>query len=157
MKHIIYYFSGTGNSMRTAARIAEKIGGAKIVSVRCDPEMESAETAAVIGFVCPVYEWDIPGTMREFVRKLKINPEAYIFMIATYIAIHGKAFETMETIIQTKDASAVRHVSGYVPQKILPCRITSLSGTTAVMGATPASPTVRQKRFNSKNRRLTGS
>lgn len=24
MKHIIYYFSGTGNSMRTAVRIAEK-------------------------------------------------------------------------------------------------------------------------------------
>lgn len=24
MKHIIYYFSGTGNSMRTAVRIAKK-------------------------------------------------------------------------------------------------------------------------------------
>lgn len=104
MEHIIYYFSGTGNSMRTAVRIAEKIGGAKLVSVRCDPEAVSAENADIIGFVCPVYEWDLPGTMKEFVGKLKVNPNAYLFMIATYVAIHGKTFETMEKILSGKGA-----------------------------------------------------
>lgn len=104
MKHIIYYFSGTGNSMRTAVRIAEKIGGAEIISVRCNPENASAENADVIGFICPVYEWDMPGTMKEFVGKLKVNPDAYIFMIATYVAIQGKAFETMEKILLQKKA-----------------------------------------------------
>lgn len=104
MKHIIYYFSGTGNSMRTAVRIAKKIGGAEIISVRCDPENATAENADVIGFICPVYEWDIPGTMKKFVGKLRINPNAYIFMIATYVAIHGKAFETMEKILLQKKA-----------------------------------------------------
>lgn len=104
MKHIIYYFSGTGNSMRTAVRIAEKIGGAELVSVRCNPEETSAENADVIGFVCPVYEWDMPGTMKEFVGKLKVNPNAYIFMIATYVAIHGKTFETMDKLLSAKKA-----------------------------------------------------
>ncbi len=104
MKNIIYYFSGTGNSMRTAIRIAEGIGGAEIVSVRCNAEEVSAKNADVIGFVCPVYEWDMPGTMKKFVEKLKINPNAYIFMIVTYIAIHGKSFETMEKILSVKKA-----------------------------------------------------
>lgn len=104
MEHIIYYFSGTGNSLRTAARIAERIGGAEIVSVRCNAEDVSAEHAGVIGFVCPVYEWDIPGAMKKFAEKLTINPDAYIFMIVTYIAIHGKAFETMEEILSAKKA-----------------------------------------------------
>ena len=36
MEKIIYYFSGTGNSYRTALKIAKKIGGAKLVSVRCN-------------------------------------------------------------------------------------------------------------------------
>ncbi len=104
MENRIYYFSGTGNSMRAAVRIAESIGGAEVVSARCDPETVSAETADVIGFVCPVYEWDMPGAMRRFAEKLKINPNAYIFMVATYIAIHGKAFETMEGILSQKGA-----------------------------------------------------
>lgn len=104
MKNIIYYFSGTGNSLRTAIRIAEKIGGAEIISVRCNVESVSAENADVIGFVCPVYEWDIPGTMKRFVESLTINPNAYIFMVATYIAIHGKSFETIEKILLSKKA-----------------------------------------------------
>ena len=63
MKKIIYYFSGTGNSMRTAIKIAERIGGAELVNVRSDPDDVSAEQADVIGFVCPVYEWDIPVSL----------------------------------------------------------------------------------------------
>lgn len=99
---VIYCFSGTGNSLRTAVRIAEKIGGAEVISVRCAPEAVSAEDAAVVGFVCPVYEWDMPGAMKDFVKRLKINPNAYIFMIATYIAIHGRCFETMESLLAEK-------------------------------------------------------
>ena len=101
-KHIIYCFSGTGNSLRTAMKIAEEIGGAEIISVRCAPESTSAEDATVIGFTCPVYEWDMPGAMKDFVKKLKINPNAYVFMVATYIAIHGRCFETMENLLSEK-------------------------------------------------------
>ena len=94
----IYYFSGTGNNLYTASKIAEAIGGAEILSVRCKPEDISAENADVIGFVCPVYEWDIPGTFKEFIKQLTINPNAYIFMVTTYIAVLGKSFETVETL-----------------------------------------------------------
>ena len=104
MKKVIYYFSGTGNSMRTAIRIAQGIGGAELISVRCGPERAPAEQADVIGFVCPAYEWDLPGAMKKFAEALSINPGAYIFMIVTYIAIYGKSFETMENILQRKKA-----------------------------------------------------
>lgn len=103
-KPVIYYFSGTGNSLRAAMRIAEEIGGAEIVSVRSDPESVSARNASVIGFVCPVYEWDIPEAMKDFVKWLEITPNAYIFMVATYIFIHGRSFETMESLLAEKGA-----------------------------------------------------
>lgn len=103
-KQVIYCFSGTGNSLRTALKIAGGIGGAEVISVRCAPEDVSAESAAVIGFVCPVYEWDMPGAMKDFVKRLRVNPKAYIFMIATYIAIHGRCFETMEGLLSEKGA-----------------------------------------------------
>ncbi len=104
MERVIYCFSGTGNSLRAAIRIAERMGGAEVVSVRCDAKAVSAESADVIGFVCPVYEWDLPGTMRRFAEQLKINPNAYVFLVATYILVHGKSFETMERILEEKGA-----------------------------------------------------
>lgn len=104
MRKIIYYFSGTGNSLYATSKIAEAIGGAEIISVRCTPENVSAENADVIGFVCPVYEWDIPGKFKEFIKHLTINPKAYIFMVTTYIAVLGKSFETVEKILEEKGA-----------------------------------------------------
>lgn len=104
MRKVIYYFSGTGNSLRAANVIAEKIGGAELISVRCNPGAVSAKGAEVIGFVCPVYEWDIPGTFREFIEQLTVNPNAYIFMVTTYIAVLGKSFETVEKILSGKGA-----------------------------------------------------
>ena len=98
MNKIIYYFSGTGNSLRTARIIAKEIGGAKLISMSNVPSSVPANDAKIIGFVCPVYEWDIPEPVKFFVKNLTLNPQAYIFMVSTYIAIHGRCFETMDCI-----------------------------------------------------------
>lgn len=102
MQNIIYYFSGTGNSLRAARIIATEIGGARLVSMRNAPENVPATDAQMIGFVCPVYEWDVPKAVKLFVEKLTINSNAYIFMIATYIAVHGRCFETVEKALVEK-------------------------------------------------------
>lgn len=104
MEKIIYYFSGTGNSLRTARIIAAELGGAKLVSMRRDPQKVSAITAEVIGFICPVYEWDVPEPVKAFVERLSVNPNAYIFMVATYIAVHGRCFETISAALEKKGA-----------------------------------------------------
>lgn len=102
MESVIYYFTGTGNSLRTARIIAAEIGGAKLISMRNAPELVSAKNAEIIGFVCPVYEWDVPKAVKSFVEKLEINPRAYTFMTATYIAVHGRCFETVDKILLEK-------------------------------------------------------
>lgn len=104
MEKVIYYFSGTGNSLRAARIIAAETGGASLVSMGGNPEEVSAADAKMIGFVCPVYEWDVPKTVRTFIRRLEVNPQAYIFMAATYIAIHGRCFETVDAILREKGA-----------------------------------------------------
>ena len=131
MKRVIYYFSGTGNSLYTAGKIAEALGGAELISVRCNPREVSAKEAELIGFVCPVYEWNVPGTFRKFIKQLTINPNAYIFMVTTYIAILGKSFETVEKLLEEKGAHldygrAVRCVASqciayppFPPEKIM--------------------------------------
>lgn len=104
MDKVIFYFSGTGNSLRTAQIIAKEMNGARLVSMGNDPADVSAATAEMIGFVCPVYEWDVPKTVKEFVSKLTINPQAYTFMVATYIAVHGRCFETINSALHEKGA-----------------------------------------------------
>ena len=104
MKKVIFCFSGTGNSLRAARIIAKQIGGAQIVSVKKDAASSLAADADMIGFICPVYEWDIPETMKDSAEKLTVNKQAYIFMVATYIAIHGRCFETMDAVLREKGA-----------------------------------------------------
>lgn len=101
-KRVIFCFSGTGNSLRAAMKLAEGLGGAEVVSTRRPPEEVSAGDADVVGFVCPVYEWDIPGAVKTFVRGLQINPNAYVFMVATFVAIRGRCFETMAALLAEK-------------------------------------------------------
>lgn len=102
MKKVIYYFSGTGNSLRAARLIAAELGGAELISMRSVPEEVPAGDAEVIGFVCPVYEWDVPKTVKSFIQRLTVNPQAYTFMAATYIAVHGRCFETVDAALREK-------------------------------------------------------
>ena len=118
MKKRIYYFSGTGNSMRAAIRIAEKLGDAEIVSMREPPADCSAADCDVIGFVYPVYHWTMPEPAANFVRALEINPEAYIFAVAMPSFVLGFACEKLEGILNAKGASLsygsmVRGVANY--------------------------------------------
>ena len=75
----IFYFSGTGNSMRAAEIIAEKLGNTEIISMRNDQDDISTENCEVIGFIFPVYHWTMPLLAQKFIEKLKINSKAYIF------------------------------------------------------------------------------
>ena len=100
----IYYFTGTGNSMRAATRIAERLGHTEIISMRTDPSTVPATDCDVIGFVYPVYHWTMPDAAVKFVEQLDINPNAYIFVIAMPSFIVGEACEKLEKILEHKKA-----------------------------------------------------
>ena len=104
MKKRIYYFTGTGNSMRAARVIANKLGNVEIVSMRMNPMNVPATDCDVIGFIYPVYHWTMPAPAVEFVERLEINPEAYIFAIAMPSFVCGIACEKLEEILNKKGA-----------------------------------------------------
>lgn len=102
MKRRIYYFSGTGNSMRAARVIAGRLGDVEIVSMRVDPNEYSAKDSDMIGFIYPVYHWTMPAPAVSFVENLEINPEAYVFAIAMPSFICGMACEKLAEILSRK-------------------------------------------------------
>lgn len=87
---MIFYFSGTGNSLWAARQIA-RITGERLVSVcEASPSQESRRTFALapqerIGFVFPVHAWGPPETVLRFIRCLDLPDPAghYGYFIAT--------------------------------------------------------------------------
>jgi len=73
MKKIIYYFTGTGNSMRAAEKIAGHIRDAEIISMRNAPKDFPAIDADIIGFIYPVYHWTMPLPAAKFVEALSLR------------------------------------------------------------------------------------
>lgn len=55
MKHIIFYFSGTGNCLHVARTIAKKMGGAQILPMASllEPKLEGKYGS--VGFIYPTY------------------------------------------------------------------------------------------------------
>lgn len=102
MKKRIYYFTGTGNSMRAARVIAGKLGDTEIVSMRCDPKDVPATDCDIVGFVYPVYHWTMPAHAAAFVEELDINPKAYIFVVAMPSFVCGIACERLAEILEKK-------------------------------------------------------
>lgn len=119
MKKVIYYFTGTGNSMRAAKVIAARLGNTDIISMRCSPEDVSAIHADIVGFVFPVYHWTMPAPAVSFIENLDINPKAYVFVIAMPSFICGIACEKTTEILAKKGifisyGNMVKSVANYV-------------------------------------------
>lgn len=100
----IYYFSGTGNSLRAAIVIAQTLDNTEIISMRCDPSVVPAADSDIIGFVFPVYHWTICEAVQNFISALQINPNAYIFAVSTPSFINGFSFEILDKLMNEKGA-----------------------------------------------------
>lgn len=119
MRKAIYYFTGTGNSMRASIKIAQRLGDTNIISMRSDPAKVPVVDCDMIGFVFPVYHWTMPEPAVRFVERLEINPKAYIFVVAMPSFVLGDACERLERILAAKGAKLsygekVNSVANYV-------------------------------------------
>jgi ferredoxin len=103
MDKVIYYFTGSGNSLKVAKDLADNIRGAKLVQI-CRNNMQTAAESGVgkIGIVFPVYYYGLPAIVREFLEKLKLNKYAYVFSVATCGGSVGAAMRQLKEIIDNK-------------------------------------------------------
>lgn len=106
---MIFYFSGTGNSLYAAKSIARH-NSEELVSISAavnsgDKFYEySLKDNEIIGFIYPVYAWGPPGMVLEFIEKLKLNNyrDNYIFSVATCGDNIGNTMKVMEECLKKK-------------------------------------------------------
>lgn len=82
---MIFYFSGTGNSLYAAKKIGEYIGDTIMnitVALHEDLHFDFAP-GETIGFVFPIYAWSAPKMVFDFIRRINVKGH-YIFAVGTY-------------------------------------------------------------------------
>lgn len=97
---MILYFSGTGNSLAIARKIAEATNDQLMPlndAVRTDLTNEQR-----IGLVFPTYDFNMPPAVRALVPRLKISAEAYVFAVTTCGAQAGNSLWTMRRLLRQK-------------------------------------------------------
>lgn len=84
MKNCIYYFTGTGNSLFIAKRLAEKLGNTEIKRItKSSIYQMKAETYDTVGIVYPVYWGSVPKIVLTFVKQLKYHQANYFYGVVT--------------------------------------------------------------------------
>jgi len=107
---MIFYFSGTGNSLQIAKEIAT-FNKTNIISItsairnftgQYDYELEDNE---VIGFVYPVYAWAPPKQVLDFIDKLNFKNynNNYIFTVATCGENVGNTIKVIKKALSKKN------------------------------------------------------
>lgn len=120
MKNVVYYFTGTGNSMIVAKDITKAIGGeVKPISTAINESAVAAD-AEVIGIVFPVYIWGVPLIVKRFIKKIEKLSDKYIFAIGTYGENPGAALKIFDKEIRKcggrlSGGFAVQMPANYIP------------------------------------------
>ncbi|RUT45485.1 4Fe-4S ferredoxin [Paenibacillus anaericanus] len=107
---MIFYFSGTGNSLYAAKQIALHTGE-ELVSIstaenKGDEINEyTLKDNEIIGFVHPIYSWGPPKIVLEFIEKLKLinYRENYVFSLVTCGGSIGNTMKVMKDCLRKKD------------------------------------------------------
>jgi ferredoxin len=86
MKTIIYYFTGTGNSLAAAKKTAAVLGDCELVPVASLEKTRGDITpqAGRVGIVCPVYFSGLPLMVASFAGRLDHAAVQYVFAVVTH-------------------------------------------------------------------------
>lgn len=102
---IIYYFSGTGNSLHVARELKKRLKEIKLEPIltllnedNVIPEEEK------VGFVFPIYVNSIPGPVKQLVNKIDFSSVKYIFTITTNCGFPGKVDYLVDQLLKAKGA-----------------------------------------------------
>lgn len=103
MKSTIFFFSGTGNSLSIAKRLADQFGETELVPIaKASQQPDIIARTETIGFVFPVYFWGLPEIVENFVKKINLEKASYIFAILTCGGVPGYTMNHLEKLLNAK-------------------------------------------------------
>jgi ferredoxin len=103
MKTTIYYFTGTGNSLNMARKLADLLAETELIPIaKVWQQAEIRAHTENVGFVFPLYFSGVPEIVAHFVKKLDLEKTKYLFAVVTRGGGPADAFHQLEQLLRTK-------------------------------------------------------
>ena len=104
MKTIIYYFTGTGNTLAVARALAAELGDTELIPLRKAMYYGGfAPKADAVGIAFPVHFLNMPAIVRQFVFNILFEGTPYIFGLATCGERPGGALFRLQELLVEKE------------------------------------------------------
>lgn len=100
---MVLYFSGTGNCLAIAKKIAAGTDE-RVMSLYEGAETDLSQEK-VVGLVYPTYYFNAPAPVHELVKSLSISKDAYVFVVIPCGAQTGNAIWSVARILRSKGVS----------------------------------------------------
>jgi ferredoxin len=116
----IYYFSATGNSLVVANDLARELGGAEVIPIAKVLNAGAEELSGTAGIVFPVYMFGLPLIVAKFLKSLKAKEGVYVFSVATFGGLPGRAHSLAEQILKKRGIKLSAGFSVLMPGNYTP-------------------------------------
>lgn len=91
----IFYFSGTGNTLKIAKDLCTELGDAELVKISYDMDFNQ-QMCNTIGIAYPVYCFGLPNAVKNFINRVQLSQSCYIFGLASYGALLTSSGKILE-------------------------------------------------------------
>ncbi|UCC19935.1 MAG: EFR1 family ferrodoxin [Promethearchaeota archaeon] len=104
MKTSIYYFTGTGNSLKIAIDLAERLEDSKLIPIAKVYERKNIRPESQkVGFIFPLYYSGLPKIVYDFISDLNLSNSNYFFTVVTSTGdINEFPLKQLDKILRTK-------------------------------------------------------
>lgn len=101
---VIYYFSGTGNSLFVAKELQKRISDSSLIPIISLLDERVIHTKGkTIALVFPVHAITIPIAVKKFLMKADFESSEYLFAIVTREGTIFKGFQKIDRILNKKN------------------------------------------------------
>jgi ferredoxin len=100
MRTVVYWFSGTGNSLSAAKTLADRLDADLIPMAGA--LKDGVPPAERIGLVFPVYSFGPPALVKRFVDHLNLPPETVVFAVVTFAAAAGGTLRLLDQLLKQR-------------------------------------------------------
>lgn len=101
MKKKLFYFTGSGNTLKLARDLARSAGAFDLVKISRSMEYDHRD-CDVVGIVYPVYCFVLPNIVEDFLGKAQFSNTAYIFGLASYGGLLASSGRRLATLLKKR-------------------------------------------------------
>jgi len=119
MKTHLFVYTGTGNSLWIARRLALELSEASLEFMPY-PSSDFRVEADRVGIIFPVHIWGLPVRVTQFINHLQLKPETYFFALAVNAGQVAGTLLQLQKLVSTRKLSLAAGYSIVLPSNYIP-------------------------------------